>query len=82
MNEAVCVVDAIRAVGDKAPAPFATVYVTLTKQEHIQLVMDANTWKGLHRRAKERAQLNERRHRHEMLKAAELAHSRQQQLQQ
>jgi transposase len=82
MIEAVSVIDAIRAVGDKAPAPFATVYVTLTKQEHIQLVMDANTWKGLHRRAKERAEWNERRHRHEMLKAAELAHSRQQQLQQ
>ena len=32
-------------------APFATVFVTLTKQEHIQLVTDANYWKSCHHRA-------------------------------
>jgi len=44
------------------------VYVTLTKQEHIRLVMEANAWKGLHRKATERAEWNERRHQHELLK--------------
>jgi transposase len=52
---------------DKPPVPFACVYVTLTKQEHIQLVLEARTWKGLHRKATERAEWSERRHRHEML---------------
>ena len=33
----------------RPPVPFATVHVTLTKQEHIRLVMEANSWKGLHR---------------------------------
>lgn len=28
-----------------ASVPFAAVYVTLTKQEHIRLVMEANSWK-------------------------------------
>ena len=84
MDAAVALVDEIGAVSYKlaAPVPFAAVYVTLTKQEHIQLVMDASTWKSLHRRATERAEWSERRHRHDMLKAAELAQSRVQQLQQ
>ena len=82
MHTAVPPVDVVRAVIDESPAPFAAVYVTLTKQEHIQLVMDANTSKSLHRRATERAEWSERRHRHDMLKAAELAQSRLQQLQQ
>ena len=60
--------DAIFAASDKPPVPFATVYVTLTKQEHIRLVMEANTWKGLHRKATGRAEWNERRHQHELLK--------------
>ena len=33
--------DAISAIGGASTAPFAVVYVTLTKLEHIQLVMDA-----------------------------------------
>ena len=59
--------NAIEPVSDKPPVPFAAVYVTLTKQEHIQLVMEANSWKGLHRKATQRAEWNERRHRHELL---------------
>jgi len=38
------------------------VYVTLTKQEHIQLVTQANNSKSLHRRAVERAQWREGRY--------------------
>ena len=60
--------DAIFPASDKPPVPFATVYVTLTKQEHIRLVMEANAWKGLHRKATGRAEWNERRHQHELLK--------------
>jgi transposase len=60
--------DAISPVSDTPPVPFAAVYVTLTKQEHIGLVMEANSWKGLHRKATERAEWNERRHQHELLK--------------
>ena len=37
--------------GDAQPVPFATAYVSLTKQEHIRLVMEANRWKSLHQRA-------------------------------
>lgn len=33
------------------PVPFAIVYVTLTKQEHIELVTQANYWKSCHHRA-------------------------------
>ena len=42
--------------GDKAKAtPYAAVLVTLSKQEHIELVWAANYWKIEHRRAAERA---------------------------
>jgi transposase len=67
MDAVLCPIDATPAVSDKPPVPFASVYVTLTKQEHIRLVMDANSWKGLHRKATERAEWNERRHQHELL---------------
>ena len=55
------------SVSHKPPVPFASVYVTLTKQEHIGLVMDANSWKGMHRKATARTEWNERRHEHELL---------------
>ena len=58
MNVVPCPTNAIQPVSDKPP--FAAVYVTLTKQEHIQLVMDANSWKGLHHKATQRAEWNER----------------------
>ena len=68
MSAVPCPMDAIFPVSDAPPVPFASVYVTLTKQEHIRLVMEANSWKGLHRKATERAEWNERRHQHELLK--------------
>ena len=73
MNAVLLATDAVAPVSDKPAVPFATVYITLTKQEHIQLVMEANTWKGLHRKATERAEWSERRRQHEFRKAAELA---------
>ena len=73
MTAVLLATDVIASARDKPPVPFATVYVTLTKQEHIQLVMDANTWKGLHRKATERAEWGERRHQHELRRTAELA---------
>ncbi len=75
MNAVLLATDATPPASDKPAVPFATVYVTLTKQEHIQLVMDANTWKGLHHRATERAEWAERRHQHELRRAAELVAS-------
>ncbi len=67
MNAVLYPTDAIPAVSGKPAVPFAAVYVTLTKQEHIRLVMEANSWKSLHRKATERAEWNERRHQHELL---------------
>ena len=67
MNAVLCPMDAMPAVSGKPPVPFAAVYVTLTKQAHIRLVMEANSWKSLHRKATERAEWNERRHQHELL---------------
>ncbi|HEV2040491.1 MAG TPA: IS66 family transposase [Casimicrobiaceae bacterium] len=49
-------------MSDAKPVPFATVYVTLSKQEHIQLVMEANSWKTRHRHAVQRAQWREGRY--------------------
>ena len=36
---------------DPGTAPFADVFVTITKQEHIQLKTDAQRWQILHRKA-------------------------------
>lgn len=49
-------------IQDSGTAPFATVYVTLTKQEHIQLKTDAQRWQNLHRKALGRAQWREARY--------------------
>ena len=57
---------------DKAPAPFATEFVTLSRLEHIELVMEAKRWKGLHERASERALWQERQRLQDMRKAREL----------
>ena len=43
-------------------ALFSSVYVTLTKQEHIQLKTDAQYWQTLHRKALGRAQWREQRY--------------------
>ena len=45
------------------PVPFASVYVTLTKQAHIELVMQAADWKSCHHRATSREQWVELEHR-------------------
>jgi transposase len=67
MNAVACPLEVMAAVGDQPSVPFSTVYITLTKQEHIQLVLEANSWKDLHRRAAERAKWNDRRQQHEVL---------------
>jgi transposase len=36
---------------DAKPTPFSEQWVTLSKQEHIELVMQARSWKSLHERA-------------------------------
>ena len=56
MDAAPAVLDAISPVGAASTAPFASVYVSLTKQEHIELVLAANSWKSLHARAVSRLQ--------------------------
>jgi transposase len=48
--------------GAAKPVPFASQYVTLTRQEHIRLVSEANSWKSLHGRAVERAKWRESRY--------------------
>ena len=48
--------DAISAMSGTSTVPFAQVYVTLTKLEHIELVMEARSWKSLHQRAVSRLQ--------------------------
>ena len=73
MSAVLLATDAVAPVSDKPAVPFATVYITLTKPEHIQRVMQANTWKGLHGKATEPAEWSERRRQHEFRKAAELA---------
>ncbi len=47
---------------DPVTAPFAGVFVRLTKQEHIQLKSEAQRWQGLHRKALGRAQWREERY--------------------
>ncbi len=50
--------------------PFATVYVTLTKQAHIELVTQANYWKSCHHRATLRQRSAELEHRRALDQAA------------
>ena len=64
--------DAMPHPGATAPAPLAPFLqdtVTLTRQEHMQLVMAANYWKAMHQRALSRAQWSELRHQHELEQA-------------
>ena len=61
--EAVAIeLDAISAISGASTAPFAEVYVTLTKLEHIQLVMDARFWRAQHDRAASRQLQQEARY--------------------
>ena len=71
-----CPLDASPAVSAAQPVPFATVYVTLTKQEHIQLVMAASSWKTQHRRAVERAQWRDQRYQRVLRQVKEQAADR------
>jgi len=66
MNAVACPIEVIAAASDAPPVPFASVYVTLTKQEHIGLVMEAKRWKGLHQRAAELTLWREQRHQQEV----------------
>lgn len=50
------------AAVDKPPAPFSLVFVTITKQEHIELKMRALNWQTLHRKAVARYDQQEVRH--------------------
>jgi transposase len=62
MSADLSLVDAnLPAVG-AAAVPFSAVFVTLTKQEHIQLKMDAHGWKTQHRKAVDRALWREERY--------------------
>lgn len=55
--------EAIPPESDTGSAPFASVHVTLSKQEHIELVMQAHYFKSLHERAVTRAAWREDRFR-------------------
>ncbi len=50
-----CPLDTSPAASDAQAVPFATVHVTLTKQQQIELVMQASGWKSQHRRAVQHA---------------------------
>lgn len=52
------------------PVRFATLCVTLNKQAHIELLMQAADWKSCRHRATSRAQLAELEHRRALEKAA------------
>ena len=52
------------------PVPFANVYVTLTRQEHVELVTQANYWKSCHHRATLRSHWAELEHRRALDQAA------------
>jgi transposase len=56
MSAAACEVGAIASTDDAKRTPFAQQWVSLTKQEHIELVMQARSWKSLHERAVRRNQ--------------------------
>lgn len=49
--------------------PFELELVTLTKREHIELVMQAKQWKSLHERVVRRLEFADRRHQFEMAQA-------------
>ena len=55
------VMEAIAPASKTESAPFASEFVTLTKQEHIELVMQAHYFKSMHQRALERAAWREDR---------------------
>ena len=56
MSAAACEASASASADDAKPTPFSQQWVTLSKQEHIELVMQARSWKSLHERAVRRNQ--------------------------
>jgi transposase len=69
MNAAASVKDVVDAAGDVArPVPFATQYVTLTKQEYIQLKTEAKYWQSQHSRAVTRMEWQAEHDRRELLR--------------
>ncbi len=55
-------VDAFLTANDRPDVPFACEYVTITKQEHIRLKIEAQRWQILHRKALGRSQWREQRY--------------------
>lgn len=53
---AICEVVASESADDAKPTPFSQQWVTLSRQEHIELVQQACSWKSLHERAVRREQ--------------------------
>lgn len=62
MSAVPCPLEPSPAASEAKPVPYAAVYVTLTKQEHLQLLTQANSYRSLHRRAVERARWREERY--------------------
>ena len=56
MSAAACEAEASALVADAKRTPFSQERVTLSKQEHIELVMQARYWKSQHERAVQREQ--------------------------
>lgn len=56
MGAATCEADARASVADAKRTPFSRERVTLSKQQHIELMMQARSWKSLHERAVQRNQ--------------------------
>lgn len=54
MSAAACEAEASASVADAKRTPFSRQWVTLSKQEHIELVMQARYWKSQHARAVQR----------------------------
>lgn len=51
MSATACEASTSASTGDAKPPPFSQQWVTLSKQEHIELVRQARSWKSLHERA-------------------------------
>jgi hypothetical protein len=62
--------------GEAKSGPYASVVVTVSKQEHIELVWAANYWKIEHRRAAERALSVEALYQERLRQAAQRAQER------
>ena len=62
MSAVPCPLDASPGSSDARAVAYAAVYVTLTKQEHLELLTRANSYRSLHRRAVDRARWREERY--------------------